>query len=49
MAKYLKYGGIQSVSAKNPFGKMSNMTAFFIVLLIGVGFYFWIKRPKRRT
>jgi len=32
----------------NPFGKMSNMTAIFVVALIGVGLFFWIKRPKRR-
>ena len=26
---------------------MSNMTAIFVVALIGVGLYFWIFRPKR--
>jgi len=29
------------------FGKMSNTSAIFIVILIAAGLYFWIFRPKR--
>jgi len=38
---------VQIAYAKNPFGKMSNTTAIFVVALIGLGLYFWIFRPKR--
>ena len=43
---YVPKGG---TSITNPlrFGRMSNMTAIFIVALIGAGLYFFIWRPKR--
>jgi len=47
MAKYLKYGSIQSVSAKNPFGKISNLGAALLVFLAGALIYHFVVNMRR--
>ena len=51
MAQKFKYGNWAGVDTRlyEPFGKMSGTSAIFIVALIGIGLFFWIKRPKRRN
>jgi len=52
MAKYLKYGGIQTAKMKNPFGKIfgANVSSkgWILFLVISVAFLYYMLVIRRR-